>query len=199
MRPLHRIALLALLVAVAPVIAGCENFDPDKLDVFDLNKEKPLPGERKPLFPNGVPGVSQGIPQEYMRGNQPQTDMALTTQPAANTAASGTAAQPQQTATAAPVEEVKPAPKAASKPKRKASKPKQTVKREAKPEPKAETKTETTTQRAQAPANEATQQVTSPWPSTPASTGTAAPWPTTPPAGSTAPWPTAPPPGTFSK
>jgi hypothetical protein len=152
------------------------------------------------LFPNGVPGVSQGIPQEYMKGNQPQTDMALTTQPANNTAASGTAAQPQQTATTAPVEEVKPAPKTASKPKRKASKPKQTVKREAKPEPKAETKTETSTQRAQAPANATTQQAASPWPSTPAApSGTAAPWPTTPPAGSTAPWPTAPPPGTFSK
>jgi hypothetical protein len=192
-------ALLVLLVAAGPVIAGCENFDPDKLDVFNLNKEKPLPGDRKPLFPNGVPGVAQGIPSEYMKGNQPQTDMALTGQPAGNTAVSGTTAQPQQTATAAPVEEVKPS-KAAAKPKRKASKPKQTVKREAKPEPKAAPKTETKTQKAQAGANGATQPETSPWPSTPAAAGgTATPWPTTPPAGAAAPWPTAPPPGTFSK
>lgn len=198
MRPLHRIALLALLIAAAPVIAGCENFDPDKLDVFDLNKEKPLPGERKPLFPNGVPGVSQGIPSEYMKGNEPQTDMALTTPPAvAPGSAGGTA---QQTATAAPVEEIKPAPKVATKPKRKASKPKQAVKREAKPEPKAEAKTETNPQKAQAGASKAAQPETSPWPSTPAApNGTATPWPTTPPSGATAPWPTAPPPGTFSK
>lgn len=196
MRPLHRMALLVLLVAAAPVIAGCENFDPDKLDVFNLNKEKPLPGERKPLFPNGVPGVTQGIPPEYVKGSEPQTDMALTTPPADNTAASGMAARSQQTVTAAPIEEAKPA----AKPKRKASKPKQAIKREAKPEPKVETEPQTNTQKAQAGANKAAQPETSPWPSTPtAPTGTATPWPTTPPTGATAPWPTAPPPGTFSK
>ena len=46
----------------------------DKLDVFDLNEKKKLPGERKELFPEGVPGVTQGIPPEYMKGNQPPPD-----------------------------------------------------------------------------------------------------------------------------
>ena len=67
MRRYPRIVVLAALVALAPVLAGCENFDPDKLDFLGLNKKKPLPGERQPVFPNGVPGVTQGIPPEYQK------------------------------------------------------------------------------------------------------------------------------------
>ena len=33
--------------------------------------KKPLPGERRAVFPEGVPGVQQGVPQELVRGNQP--------------------------------------------------------------------------------------------------------------------------------
>ena len=77
MRRMHRIVLLAGLVALAPVLAGCEDFDMDKLDVFHLNEKKKLPGERKALFPEGVPGVTQGIPPEYLKGNQPPPDAAL--------------------------------------------------------------------------------------------------------------------------
>src|SRR5674476_1424295 len=76
MRRMQRIVLLAALVALAPVLVGCENFDMDKLDVFGLNEKKKLPGDRKAVFPEGVPGVSQGIPQEYMIGNQPPPDTA---------------------------------------------------------------------------------------------------------------------------
>ena len=47
MRRMHRIVLLAGLVALAPVLAGCEDFDMDKFDVFGLNDKKKLPGERK--------------------------------------------------------------------------------------------------------------------------------------------------------
>ena len=60
MRRMHRIVLLVGLVALAPVLAGCEDFDMDKLDVFGLNEKKKLPGDRKPVFPQGVPGVTQG-------------------------------------------------------------------------------------------------------------------------------------------
>jgi hypothetical protein len=72
MRRKYRIALLAGLIAVAPAIAGCSDFDLDSLDVFHLNEKKKLPGERKELFPGGVPGVTQGIPPEYLKGNQQQ-------------------------------------------------------------------------------------------------------------------------------
>ena len=67
MRRMHRIVLLAGLVAIAPVLAGCEDFDIDKFDVFGLNEKKKLPGDRKELFPEGVPGVTQGIPPEYLK------------------------------------------------------------------------------------------------------------------------------------
>ena len=83
MRRMHRIVLLVGLVALAPVLAGCEDFDMDKFDVFHLNEKKKLPGERKDVFPEGVPGVTQGIPPEYMKGNQPQPDAAQAPAPAA--------------------------------------------------------------------------------------------------------------------
>src|SRR5262245_997397 len=31
--------------------------------------KKPLPGERRAVFPEGVPGVQQGVPQEFTRPN----------------------------------------------------------------------------------------------------------------------------------
>ena len=50
-------ALLALSIGFA--IAGCDTLD--KLNPFD-QKQPPLPGVRKPLFPEGVPGVEFGAP-----------------------------------------------------------------------------------------------------------------------------------------
>ncbi len=63
----------------------------DKLDIFGLSEKKKLPGERKDLFPGGVPGVTQGIPPEYMKGNQPppETAQAPTPAPAQAKAAAG--------------------------------------------------------------------------------------------------------------
>lgn len=90
MRRMPRIALLSLLVLAAPALSGCANFDPDSLDIFGLNEKKKLPGERRDLFPEGVPGVSQGIPPEYRMGAQ---------QPAAEAApAVPVEAAPQQAA-----------------------------------------------------------------------------------------------------
>lgn len=43
--------MLATLALAIPALAGCSNFDPDKLDVFGLNEKKKLPGDRKELFP----------------------------------------------------------------------------------------------------------------------------------------------------
>jgi hypothetical protein len=58
-RPRHllRAALLALPIALG--VAGCETME--KLNPF-AEKQTPLPGERKPLFPEGVPGVEFGAP-----------------------------------------------------------------------------------------------------------------------------------------
>jgi hypothetical protein len=66
-----KVTLIVAGLFVLPILGGCSDFDADKLDFFNMNKEKKLPGERKPLFPEGVPGVSQGIPPELVKGYKP--------------------------------------------------------------------------------------------------------------------------------
>src|SRR5262249_13152344 len=86
-----------------------------------------LPGDRKPVFPEGVPGVAQGIPPDLMKGNQPQPE---------NTGATprqATATPATRQATAAP-EEFTPAPREKAKAKVKA-KPKPAVTEETPPAP----------------------------------------------------------------
>jgi outer membrane biosynthesis protein TonB len=154
MRRTKRIVLLITLALAMPVLAGCSNFDPDSLDVFGLNEKKKLPGERRAVFPEGVPGVSQGIPPEYLKGNQP----------------------PPDTAQIVPAEPEKPAAKktAAVEP--------QKPKRKPKPRPAAAAPTQPV-QSAQDPAFErpAQQQQTAPWPAgstpAPAQSSSSSPWP----------------------
>jgi hypothetical protein len=83
MRPRLRLILTASLLTLSLVLAGCADFDIDKfdldsLDVFGWNKKKPLPGDRKDVFPDGVPGVSQGVPPELVKGYQAPPDTAAT-------------------------------------------------------------------------------------------------------------------------
>ncbi len=119
MRRMYRTALMAGLVALAPVLAGCADFDMDSLDIFHLNEKKKLPGERKEVFPGGVPGVTQGIPPEYLKGNQQQADTALAPAPdgAAAPAPGDKAAPPAKTAAIEPAQEPKVKPKPKRKPK----------------------------------------------------------------------------------
>jgi hypothetical protein len=186
MRRIQRVVLLALLIGIAPVVAGCANFDLDSLDVFGLSSKKKLPGERKALFPEGVPGVSQGIPQEYMKGNvQEQTGAAIPVEPvkSAEAAPAGGEAAQSRTAAAEPAE---------SKPK---PKPRKRVVH-AKPKPKAEAKS---AEKPKAQPAAARQQV-APWPAQAQQQQqqSGSPWPE-PSQQAPAPWPAAPPPGTFSK
>jgi len=101
MRRMQRIVLLVVLAAIMPALAGCSSFDPDSWDFFGLNEKKKLPGDRKPLFPEGVPGVSQGIPPEFVKGNQPPAEDAGTAQVALP-------AEPPKAAAAVPADEQKP-------------------------------------------------------------------------------------------
>jgi len=57
-------------------LAGCDSFDPlDKFQDWDLmSSKKPLPGERRPVFPEGVPGVPQGVPPDMVKGYQPPAE-----------------------------------------------------------------------------------------------------------------------------
>jgi len=179
MRRVKCIVLLVALLAVAPVLTGCgslDNFDMDSLDIFGLNKKKKLPGERKELFPEGVPGVSQGIPPEYLKGNQPPPETALA--PAAEpppATPDGKAAAASKTANLAPAAEPKPKPKRKPKPRAVEHAPTQiTVQPKAKNDQSGD------------------QQQLAPWPNTPPAQGQGQ-------SSSTAPWPASPAPGTFSR
>jgi hypothetical protein len=82
-RPQQPILTLATLLA-ALSLGGCESTDViDKLTgaIPDFNAKKKLPGERKELFPEGVPGVPQGVPPELLKGNQAAAAAAETAAP----------------------------------------------------------------------------------------------------------------------
>jgi hypothetical protein len=78
MRRSQRLIAASVLVALSGALAGCSsglsNWDPsDLLDFLDTKKK--LPGERKPVFPDGVPGLEQGVPKELYKGSaQEQLD-----------------------------------------------------------------------------------------------------------------------------
>ena len=174
MRASSRIVLLVTLALAIPALAGCTDFDPDKLDVFGLNEKKKLPGERKELFPGGVPGVTQGIPPEYVKGNHPPPETAQALQaPASEQNKATEEVEPEKTAAAEP--EPKPKPKRAAKPRTASQQPAQA-------------------------ASQPQQQMT-PWPQQnpqPAPQQAQSPWPTQG-QSTTAPWPSSPQPGTFSR
>ena len=183
MRRRHRLILLALFVAAAPVLAGCENFDPDSLDIFHLNDKKKLPGERKEVFPGGVPGVTQGVPPEYMKGYQPpQTANADETLPP------GAKVNPGDEDAAAAL---KPGKKTAAIEPAQKPKPKK---------PKAKAKT---TQPAQVTIQAPAQGQQSPWPAANQQQQqpqqAQSPWPAPSQNEAPSPWPAPPAPGTFSK
>ncbi|PJG52865.1 hypothetical protein CVM73_23705 [Bradyrhizobium forestalis] len=73
MRRTPRLIAAAVLIAFTGVLGGCSSFDPsDMLDFLDTKKK--LPGDRKPVFPEGVPGLEQGVPKEMYKGAQQQPD-----------------------------------------------------------------------------------------------------------------------------
>jgi len=73
MRRTQRLVAAVVLAAMSVTLVGCGGgaFDPtDMMDWFDTKKK--IPGERKPVFPEGVPGVEQGVPRELYKGAQQQ-------------------------------------------------------------------------------------------------------------------------------
>src|SRR5674476_491850 len=71
MRRSQRLIAATVLIALSSALAGCSSiysWDPtDMLDFLDTKKK--LPGERKPVFPEGVPGLEQGVPKELYKGS----------------------------------------------------------------------------------------------------------------------------------
>jgi hypothetical protein len=90
MRRSQRLIAASVLIALSGVLGGCSNglsnFDPtDMLDFLDTKKK--LPGERKPVFPDGVPGLEQGVPKELYKGSRQEQIDQQNAQAAAATAA----------------------------------------------------------------------------------------------------------------
>jgi hypothetical protein len=172
MRTIHRVVLLtALAISTCGLTACSGGFDPDKLDIFGLSEKKKLPGERKDVFPGGVPGVSQGIPPELMKGNQPLSETAQAPAPAQAKSAAAVAGEEEKDATTEPEEKPKPKPK-----------PKKVAKPKPQPQPAQDT-AQSSAWPQQQQAQPAQQSGQSAWPA-PAQTNTASPWPSSPQPGS---------------
>lgn len=98
MRRSQRLIAASVLIALSGALAGCSggfgNWDPtDLLDFLDTKKK--LPGERKEVFPGGVPGLEQGVPKELYKGSaQEQLDQQRAQ--AAAVAAAPPAEEPKQ-------------------------------------------------------------------------------------------------------
>jgi hypothetical protein len=85
MRRSQRLIAAAVLISLSGALAGCSsiyNWDPtDMLDWLDTKKK--LPGDRKPVFPDGVPGLEQGVPKDLYKGNVEQQQREQAAQAAA--------------------------------------------------------------------------------------------------------------------
>jgi hypothetical protein len=97
---------VVLAAAIGFGAAGCDTLD--SFDMDFLNTKKKLPGQRKPVFPEGVPGVVQGVPPEFTKGYDEK---------AAQAAPDPAAAAAQQVATEKPKPAAKPKPESKPKPK----------------------------------------------------------------------------------
>jgi len=180
-----RAILIALAVAMPLAACSSSSFDPENLtDKLDfLNPKKKLAGDRKPVFPDGVPGVQQGVPPELMKGYQapaePQTADAGRGQGRPGGAQGAQPAQAGQAGAQPGAEEGQAPP---PKPKRVAAKPKP------KPQPRPQAD----------PAQEPPQRT-----AVPQQQPQLAPWPNSPPPPPTntaqPAWPASPAPGTFQR
>jgi hypothetical protein len=166
MRITH-MALVALLLGTGLSLGACDSLD-NLTNLLDTKKR--LPGDRRPVFPDGVPGVEMGVPPEMMKGYQEkqQAESQAQPPPGAQAAGQGVAGQSPQADQ-----------QQAEKPK-----PKKVVTR-----PKPKPAPSDTSQQASAPPAQ-----TAAWPAQPAQAAPAqatAPWPGQQPQQQQAPaWPT---------
>jgi hypothetical protein len=171
----RRSILVVAALGLGFSLSGCTsgNLELDPAYWFPDGKKK-LPGDRREVFPGGVPGVTQGIPPEMIRGNP--------------------ANQPEQAM--APVQEPQPQPEAAEKPRprpKKVARPKPAPvddqEQQAQPAPRA-------TQAAPRPAQQQPQQPAGAWPAPQPQAQQQQPQPQAPAPGA---WPAPPASGTFTR
>ena len=105
MRLPDRIIFTAGALALAFTLGGCESM-PNLYGLEDMfSNKKPLPGERRAVFPEGVPGVAQGVPPELLPANQSAEAQAAATGEPTETGA--TPAKPEAAAKPKPKEQPK--------------------------------------------------------------------------------------------
>lgn len=177
----HLFVRAVAALALALLIAGCTKggqFDPTEMfnnDMFDTKKK--LKGERVPVFPEGVPGATSGVPADLMKGYQPPPEPA-----------DADAAVPGPTPPAATAEATKPKPKPKPKPKLAAQKPPASAPTRINVGPNAGQQPDATAWPAPPPTSSAQSQTSqSVWPASPPATSSAQPaqsvWPNPPPTG----------------
>src|SRR6201996_2221878 len=77
MRLSQRLIAATVLIALSGALAGCSSAGWDPTDLLDfLDTKKKLPGQREPVFPDGVPGLQQGVPQDMYKGAAEQQEQA---------------------------------------------------------------------------------------------------------------------------
>ena len=151
------IAIAAALCA-ALSLGACStstgDFEIDPAYWFPDGKKK-LPGERREVFPGGVPGVTQGVPPELIKGS-PQQQAAQNAENAAQQPPEPPQPEPKAAQKSKPKKAARPAPPPADPDAEDAPPPAQ-PQRQARPAPQQ--------QQQQAPANSA-------WPAPPPASGT---------------------------
>src|SRR3954465_14448009 len=115
MRRSQRLIAASVLIALSSTLAGCSSgfgvWDPtDLLDFLDTKKK--LPGERKPVFPDGVPGLEQGVPKELYKGAAQQQDAPAVQPEEPKPQKSAKKARGKQPASTAPAQDAAQAPAA---------------------------------------------------------------------------------------
>src|SRR5215218_3788916 len=127
MRRAYRLIPIAAVLPLTLALAGCEtsgiwdsaNSVSDRFQdaLADFSpfgtSKKPLPGERRAVFPEGVPGVQQGVPPELMRGNHQAEDVQAQPEPqpaSATTAKTPARARPAAASSDPPEDGVWPPP-----------------------------------------------------------------------------------------
>jgi hypothetical protein len=119
-----RLILAAAVIVFAPLMSACSDVV-DKFETLELfDTKKKLAGERKPVFPEGVPGATSGVPAELVKGyQQPESGPVDPAKAAAEAAAADHARskpksqpqpKPQQTAAKPPPQRTAAKPPTAS-------------------------------------------------------------------------------------
>lgn len=188
MRVWARVILGSLVVSAGLGLAACDTVDRLQDAVTGLfDREKKLPGERKAVFPEGVPGVTQGVPPEYLRENRQQepdpTELAKPEEPQPPAPETQSAPRQRPARTAKPVDITPPDANEAPRQRPAARPQRQTPETAQQP------------RRTAIPPAEPVNPAPAPAPA-PAAAPQVAPAPSR---SAPLPWPTAPPPGSFSR